>query len=96
MSIPITNHLNHKPDEVQLKKIDKLRAGVIVLHEIIDEVCPALSPEKMDALKKLEEVRHWAVESIVLPCPAMEIGDRYKDTEIVKADDPANSQGDSH
>jgi ClpP class serine protease len=92
MPIPETNHHNHKPTPEQLNNIDELREGIKTLHRLIVKLCPE-GREQALALTELERVRHWGVESIVLPGEVMEIGDRYKDTEIIKAND---STGDSN
>lgn len=67
-----TDHLNHKPDAVGIKKIEALRGQIIKLEELIDDLVPD-SREKSIAKTKLEEVRMWAVKGVVLPYPADEI-----------------------
>lgn len=69
------DHLNHKPDIEGIVKIEDLRAKIIELDDLIQEIVPP-TRERSIALTKLEEVRMWAVKGIAIQYPAQEIGDR--------------------
>jgi len=72
--MPLTDHLNHKPDAEGIAKIERLRKAVIDLEALIDELVPAESGrEKAVAKTNLEQVRMWAVKGIVLPYPVDEL-----------------------
>lgn len=73
------NHLYYKPTQEGMEKIEKLRAKVIELDDLLDELCPdpTRTGEWVDgvhapayrskslALTRLEEFRQRAIESIV-------------------------------
>lgn len=58
------DHLNHKPNAAGIEKIEKLKAWIIGLDDIIQSTLPD-GREKSLALTKLEECRMWAVKGIV-------------------------------
>lgn len=70
--------LNHRPDEAALKKIEKIKAAGIELYALISEHVP-MGEEKDEAKKLVRSAVMWAVNGVVQPYPAMELGERYEE-----------------
>lgn len=62
----------HKPAELTLPKITKIREASSALSELIDELAPQ-SRERSIAQTKLEEANMWAIKSIVCNDPGSEV-----------------------
>jgi len=61
----------HKPSDVSLGKITRLRAAFTVLKQTIEETAPP-SRERAVALTELETAAMWAIKSVVSNDPASE------------------------
>lgn len=58
------DHLNHRPTELGVAKIEALRAKLVDIEQFLDENTEQ-SREISVAKTKLEEFRMWAVKGIV-------------------------------
>ena len=63
--MPVSDHLNHKPNPAGIVAIENIRRSIIALEETLDLTVPA-GREKSLALTKLEECRMWAVKGAVI------------------------------
>lgn len=62
----------HKPSQIGLDKITKLREAFSLLHDEIEELAPN-SREKSVALTNLETTAMWAIKAVVCNDPESEV-----------------------
>lgn len=63
----------HKPSQIGLEKITKLREDFSYLKDAIESICPE-SRQRSVALTELETAAMWAIKAVVFNDPNSEVG----------------------